>query len=57
MKTILLIEKNRKAPTTDTFQLYAARNVETINPDKKIAELTQLPEALDFLTKQLNLKF
>ena len=52
MKTILLIEKNRKMLATDTFQFYAARNVEAIIPDKTITELTQLPEALDFLNKQ-----
>jgi putative hydrolase of the HAD superfamily len=52
MKTILLVEKNRKVPITDTSQFYANRNVETIIPDKTITELTQLPEALDFLTRQ-----
>lgn len=49
MKTVLVIKKNKKIPSTDTFQLYVDKGLDTGNPDKIIMELTQLPEALDSL--------
>lgn len=53
MKTVLLTEKNKKIPSTDTFRFYLDQGVSTANPDKKITELAQLPQALDSLAKQM----
>jgi len=53
METVLLAEKNKKIPSTDTFQLYMGKVVGAEIPDKVITELSQLPQALDCLAKQM----
>jgi HAD superfamily hydrolase (TIGR01549 family) len=52
MKTILLVEKNRKQPSTDTYQFYIKKGKSNVKPDKTINKPADLPEALQNLSKQ-----
>jgi HAD superfamily hydrolase (TIGR01549 family) len=52
MKTILVIEKNKKQPLTDTFQFYAKEGKSNVRPDKTISKLANLPRALLDLSEQ-----
>lgn len=52
MKTVLLTTKNRKIPSTDTFQLYAREHTDT-SPDKIITKIAHLPKAIDSLAEQI----
>ncbi|HXX86976.1 MAG TPA: HAD family hydrolase, partial [Candidatus Acidoferrum sp.] len=52
MKTILLNEKNKKQPVTDTAQLYSKEVRTDVKPDKTIRNLANLPRALRNLSKQ-----
>jgi putative hydrolase of the HAD superfamily len=54
MKTVLVVEEDKKIPSTDTFRLYVDKGVGTGKPDKIIKELTQLQEALDNLEKEIS---
>jgi putative hydrolase of the HAD superfamily len=53
MKTVLIIEKGKKQPSTDTFQFYIKEGKSSVKPDKTISELAKLPRALHDLSKQL----
>lgn len=53
MKTVLLIEKNKKQPATDTFQFYRKEGKSNVKPDKTVSKLANLPKALHSLSKQL----
>jgi HAD superfamily hydrolase (TIGR01662 family) len=46
MKTVLLIQKNRKEPSTDTFQFYIKEGKSSVKPDKTIRNLARLPITL-----------
>lgn len=46
MKTILLIEKNKKQPVTDTAQFYIKEGKSNVEPDRTIKKLANLPIAL-----------
>jgi HAD superfamily hydrolase (TIGR01549 family) len=52
MKTVLLIEKYKKQPSTDTFQFYIKEGKSNVKPDKTINKLAKLPGALHNLSKQ-----
>jgi len=52
IKTVLVTQKEKKTPSTDTFQLYIDKGTQSGNPDKAIMELAQLLEALNCLSKQ-----
>jgi putative hydrolase of the HAD superfamily len=46
MKAVLLVEKSRKQPLTDTAQFYMNENKSNVKPDKTIRRLANLPRAL-----------
>jgi putative hydrolase of the HAD superfamily len=46
IKTVLLVEKNRKQPSTDTYQFYMKKGKSNVKPDKTINKLADLPTAL-----------
>jgi putative hydrolase of the HAD superfamily len=52
MKTVLLVQKNRKQPSTDTYQFYIKKGKSNVKPDKTIIKLADLPKALQNLSKQ-----
>jgi putative hydrolase of the HAD superfamily len=52
MKTVLLVEKNRKQPLTDTYQFYIKEEKNNVKPDRTIRKLSNLPRALHSLSKQ-----
>ena len=52
IKTILLNEKNKKQPVTDTAQLYIKEDRNSVKSDKTIRKLANLPRALRNLSKQ-----
>lgn len=52
MKTVLLIEKHKKQPSTDTFQFYIRESKSNVKPDRTISKLAKLPRALNSLSKQ-----
>jgi putative hydrolase of the HAD superfamily len=52
MKTVLLAEKNRKEPLTDTYQFYIREEKSNVKPDRTISKLSNLPRALHSLSKQ-----
>jgi putative hydrolase of the HAD superfamily len=52
MKTVLLVEKHRKQPSTDTFQFYIKEGKSSVKPDKTISKLAKLPRVLHDLSKQ-----
>jgi putative hydrolase of the HAD superfamily len=52
MKSILVVEKNRKQPSTDTVQFYSREGKSNVKPDKTISKLSDLPKALHDLSKQ-----
>jgi putative hydrolase of the HAD superfamily len=52
IKTILYTEKNKQIPATDTFRIYVRESGNAPKPDRTIAELVGLPEALDSLSKE-----
>jgi putative hydrolase of the HAD superfamily len=52
MKTVLLIEKDKKEPSTDTFQFYIKEGKSGVKPDKTISKLADLPTALRNLAKR-----
>jgi FMN phosphatase YigB (HAD superfamily) len=52
MKTVLVIEKDKKQPSTDTFQFYVNEGKSNVKPDKTIRKLANLPRALHNLSKQ-----
>jgi putative hydrolase of the HAD superfamily len=52
MKTVLLVEKHKKAPSTDTFQFYIKEGKSGVKPDKTISKLADLPTALRDLAKR-----
>jgi putative hydrolase of the HAD superfamily len=52
MQTVLLVEKNRKQPLTDTYQFYIKEEKSTVKPDRTIHKLSNLPRALNSLSKQ-----
>jgi len=52
MKTVLFVEKNRKQPSTDTFQFYMKEGKNNIKPDMTIRILASLPRTLHSLSKQ-----
>jgi putative hydrolase of the HAD superfamily len=53
MKTVLLTEKGKKKPSTDTFQFYVKEGKSNVKPDKTISTLATLPRTLHDLAKQL----
>jgi putative hydrolase of the HAD superfamily len=52
MKTVLVIEKDKKQPSTDTFQFYLKEGKSKKRPDKIIRKLANLPRALHNLSKE-----
>jgi FMN phosphatase YigB (HAD superfamily) len=52
MKTVLLIEKSKKQPVTDTAQFYMRESKSSVKPDRTIRKLTNLPRALRNLSEQ-----
>jgi HAD superfamily hydrolase (TIGR01549 family) len=50
MKTVLLIEKHKKQPSTDTFQFYIKKGKSSVKPDKTISKLVALPRVLHNLS-------
>ncbi len=52
IKTVLLTEKDKRIPSTDTFRLYIRQSADAPRPDITIVELAQLPEALECLVKE-----
>jgi FMN phosphatase YigB (HAD superfamily) len=52
MKTVLVVEKNRKQPLTDTYQFYIREEKSNVRPDRAIRKLANLPRALHLLSKQ-----
>jgi putative hydrolase of the HAD superfamily len=52
MKTVLVVEKGRKEPSTDTFRIYVREGKSNAKPDKTISKLAELPEALHDLSEQ-----
>lgn len=46
MKTVLLVEKNKKQPATDTFQFYVKEGQGNVKPDRTVSKLANLPRAL-----------
>jgi putative hydrolase of the HAD superfamily len=52
MKTVLLIEKHEKQPSTDTFQFYIKEGKSSVKPDKTISKLAKLPRTLHDLAHQ-----
>lgn len=50
MKTVLVIEKDKKQPSTDTFQFYIKEGKSNVKPDKTISKLAKLPRALHNLS-------
>jgi HAD superfamily hydrolase (TIGR01549 family) len=53
MKTVLIIKKSRKQPSTDTYQFYIREGKSNVKPDRTIHRLANLPRALHSLSKQL----
>jgi putative hydrolase of the HAD superfamily len=51
MKTVLVMEKNRKQPLTDTYQFYIREEKSNVKPDRTIRKLSGLPRALHSLSK------
>jgi putative hydrolase of the HAD superfamily len=51
MKTVLLIEKNKKQPVTDTAQFYVEESKSNVKPDRTIRKLTNLGRTLLDLSK------
>jgi putative hydrolase of the HAD superfamily len=52
MKTVLIVEKDRQEPSTDTFQFYIKEKKSNVEPDRTISKLANLPIALRDLAKQ-----
>jgi putative hydrolase of the HAD superfamily len=52
MKTVLLIEKGKKRPITDTAQFYVRERRSNVKPDRTIRKLANLPRALHSLSEQ-----
>jgi putative hydrolase of the HAD superfamily len=52
MKTVLVIEGDKKKPSTDTFQFYIREAKSKVKPDKTISGLAKLPGALHDLSRQ-----
>jgi putative hydrolase of the HAD superfamily len=52
MKTVLVVEKRRKQPSTDTFQFYMREGKSNVKPDRTIRKLANLPRAMHSLSKQ-----
>jgi HAD superfamily hydrolase (TIGR01549 family) len=52
MKTVLVVEKNRKQPLTDTYQFYIGEEKSNVKPNRTIRKLSNLPRALHSLSKQ-----
>jgi putative hydrolase of the HAD superfamily len=56
MKAVLLIEKTRKQPMTDTAQFYMRESKSNVKPDRTIRNLANLPRALHSLSGQTDLR-
>jgi putative hydrolase of the HAD superfamily len=52
MKAVLLVEKRRKQPVTDTVQFYMRESKSNVKPDRTIRRLANLPRALHSLSGQ-----
>jgi putative hydrolase of the HAD superfamily len=52
MKTVLLIEKSKKPPVTDTAQFYIREGKSNVKPDRTIRNLANLERALCNLSRQ-----
>jgi len=52
MKTVLVVQKDKKQPVTDTFQFYIKEGKSNVKPDRTISKLANLPRALRNLSKQ-----
>lgn len=51
IRTVLVEEKRKKPPSTDTAQFYMKEGKSTIKPDKAISKLAQLPGVLESFVK------
>jgi putative hydrolase of the HAD superfamily len=51
MKTVLLMEKTKKQPVTDTAQFYMGESKSSVKPDRIIRKLADLPRALHSLSE------
>jgi putative hydrolase of the HAD superfamily len=51
MKTVLLIEKRKKPPITDTAQFYSTEGKSNVKPDRTIRKLANVERALRLLSK------
>ena len=52
MKTVLLIQENKKQPVTDTAQFYSREGKSNVKPDRTIRKLANLERALRNLSRQ-----
>jgi putative hydrolase of the HAD superfamily len=53
MKTVLLVEKSKKQPVTDTAQFYIEEGKCNVKPDRTITKLANLPRALRDLSRRV----
>jgi putative hydrolase of the HAD superfamily len=51
MKTILVVEKDKREPLTDTFQFYIKEGKSNVKPDRAISKLAMLPRALHSISQ------
>jgi FMN phosphatase YigB (HAD superfamily) len=51
MNTVLLIEKRKKQPVTDTAQFYSTEGKSNVKPDRTIRKLANLERTLRLLSK------
>jgi HAD superfamily hydrolase (TIGR01549 family) len=52
IRTVLILEKDRRQPSTDTFQFYIREGKSKVKPDRTVRKLASLPRALHSLSRQ-----